>query len=106
MPHLIRMGEALLKRMAVPQDGRASSGRMGVALWEGMNESLLKDGRGSSRCHVDAIELRLHVGRALVLFVDPPPLPLDLDASLLDDASMMFLKLFCAARGRTGHLAS
>jgi hypothetical protein len=68
--------------------------------------ALLKDGCRSSRRRVDQIEQGLHVGRALVLFVDPAPLPLDLDASLLDDASMMFLKLFCAKRARIGHLAS
>jgi hypothetical protein len=72
---------------------------MGVNLY-------LEDGRGSSRCGVDEIELGLHVGRAPVLFIDPAPPDLDLDASLLDDASMMFLKLFCAEPARTGHLAS
>ena len=68
--------------------------------------ALLQDGCGSSRCGVDEIELGLHVGRAPVLFVDPAPLPLDLDASVLDDASMMFLKIFRAENAGTGHLAS
>ena len=64
-----------------------------------------EDRRGSSRCGVDEIELGLQVGRAPVLFTDPAPLDLVLDASLLDDASMMFLKPFCAEPARSGHLA-
>ena len=65
---------------------------------------LSKDGRGSSPCGVDDIELDLHVRRAPVLLVNPAPLPLDLDTPLLDDASMRLWKLFCAERVRTGHL--
>jgi hypothetical protein len=53
---------------------------------------------------VDDIELDLHIGRAPVLLVNPAPLPLDLDSSLLDGASMMLWKLLWAERVRTGHL--
>ena len=68
-------------------------------------QGLSKNGCGPPRCGVDGIEQGLHVGCAPVLFLDPAPLPLDLDSRLLDDASMMLLTLFCPERARTGHLA-